>query len=165
MREFRALLDKYNSTKHTFRRENLSNGDLYNERQRRAEELLEIMTGYKTIPANRHGPSCLDGFLESEGEFKAGYEVKTRSDSFVKLESYGSFILTKKKVDNCVSVCSLLKIPFIAICYSVPDDAIKCWFVSDDRGRFPGVFNQSTKFLNKIWEDVYHFPFNSTIEL
>lgn len=162
MNRFQHRLDDLNQTRFLFQTENELNGDRYNEKQRRAEELFKEITGYRTVPANAHGPSCLDGFLVFNGQFKAGYEVKTRNDPFAKLESYGSFILTKKKVENCISVCSLLCIPFITICYSIPDDKIKFWFVSNDRGTLCSNFNQSKKYLNKTWEDVYHFPFNQS---
>lgn len=162
MNDFRVILEKLNRSRFLFQRENELNGDLYNKKQRRAEELFEEITGYRTVPANAHGPSCLDGFLVFNQEFKAGYEIKTRNDTFSKLESYGSFILTKKKVENCISVCSLLCIPFIAICYSIPDDKIKFWFVANDRGILCSNFNQSKKYLNNMWEDVYHFPFNQS---
>lgn len=159
---FETNLNRLNQSQFKFQAENQLNNDLYNEKQRRAEELFIITTGFRTIPANAHGPSCLDGFLVNNGQFKAGYEVKTRNDSISRLESYGSFILTKKKVENCIAVCSLLYIPFIAICYSIPDDAIRYWFVSNDRGVLTHNFRQEKKFLNKIQEDVFHFPFNQS---
>ena len=164
MSEFGPILDKLSGTRFKFQTENQSNNDLYNEKQRRAEQLFELSTGYKTVPANAHGPSRLDGFVVKEKQFRAGYEIKCRTNTFEQLMKYGSFILTKDKVDSCMLVCSTLCIPFIAICYSIPDDEIRYWFVSNDRGFF---YNQykivDTKLLGKP-ETVYQFPFNQSFQ-
>lgn len=156
---FSNWVDRYSSTKKLFERENLENGDRYNHTQKRAEELLEQYSGFKTIPANRHGPSCLDGFLEHDGHFKVGYEVKSRNISFAQMKKFGSFVLPKVKYENCSTVCKLLKIPFIAVCYSIPDDQIRYWFLSDDRGNMVYQYKFQEEFrMNGINVPVYHLP-------
>lgn len=160
MNQFEILIDGLSETRFKYKNLNQENNDLFNEKQRRAEQLFEIQTGFKTVPANAHGPSRLDGFIVKEKQFRAGYEVKCRTGTFEQLMKYGSFILTKDKVDSCMVVCQNLCIPFIAICYSIPDDAIKSWFVSNDRGFFHHQYKIVNTYLAGKPETVYQFPFN-----
>jgi hypothetical protein len=159
MRDFKSELNQISSLRFKYQNENFQSGDLYNSTQRRAEEIFRKITGFRTIPANAHGPSCLDGFLVNNGQLRAGYEIKCRNSTFVELEKFGDFLLTQDKVSRCTETCKNLCIPFIAICYSIPDDDIRFWLVSNDYGRSVQIWKYSENFSygGKI-VNVYHFP-------
>lgn len=163
MNNFEQELDRLSHTRFKYRNENLDDGNRYNETQRRAEELFRIETGFKTIPANLHGPSCLDGFLVHEGQFRAGYEIKSRNYTFKELERLGDFLLTQDKVVRCIETCKNLCIPFITICYSIPDDKIRFWFVSNDKGKTTRHWKFNEKFsYGGVITNAYNFPHNQS---
>lgn len=130
----------------------------YVETQRKAEEHLANMSNLYIVKAHEHGPSCLDGFLSNGSEFKCGYEIKTRNTTFSQMQEWGSFMISKSKIDTCAQVCGHLVIPFIVVFYSIPEDFIKVWFITDDNGFLQDRFEMTQKTIKGRVVTFYLLP-------
>ena len=94
----------------------------------------------KIIETNKDRPALCDGFLVRNGIIMAVFESKCRNATIEDFNKWGSWLVTYKKIDSLAWMSNKLCIPALGFLYSIPDDVILMWHITDSQGNYKFEF-------------------------
>ena len=106
---------------------------------RHEEKMLNyIKEKYKTeiIETPKNKPALCDGFLVKNGIITGVFESKCRNNTIQDFIKWGSWLITYAKIDGLAWMSNKLCVPAFGFLYSIPDDAILMWRITDEEGNF-----------------------------
>ena len=110
---------------------------------RHEEKMLNyIKEKYKTeiIETPKNKPALCDGFLVKNGIITGVFESKCRNATVHDFEKWGSWLVTYEKIDGLAWMSNKLCIPALGFLYSIPDDVILMWHITDGEGNYKFEF-------------------------
>ena len=78
-------------------------------------DYIEECWGVKAMVTDKKIPALCDGFLVKNDVIAAVFECKCRDLSLEELENFGSWLITREKLENCRLISKMLKIPFLGL--------------------------------------------------
>ena len=88
------------------------------------------------IETNKDKPALCNGFTERNGIITGVFESKCRSHTLQDFKNWGSWLVTYEKIDGLAWMSNKLCIPALGFLYSIPDDVILMWHITDSQGNY-----------------------------
>jgi hypothetical protein len=93
------------------------------------------------ITTNKTKPCLCDGFTTRDNIITGLFESKCRNASLEDFKKWGSWLITYKKIDGLAWLSNKLCVPAIGLLYSIPDDTILMWEITNSEGDYLFKFN------------------------
>ena len=88
------------------------------------------------IETDKESPALCDGFMVRNGIITGVFESKCRNATVQDFEKWGSWLVTYEKIDGLAWMSNKLCIPALGFLYSIPDDVILMWQITDREGNY-----------------------------
>ena len=88
------------------------------------------------IETNKDTPALCDGFLVRNGIITGVFESKCRNATVEDFEKWGSWLVTYAKIAGLAWISNKLRIRAFGFLYSIPDDVILMWRITDNEGNY-----------------------------
>ena len=92
------------------------------------------------IETDKDSPALCDGFMVRNGITTGVFESKCRNATLDDFKKWGSWLVTYEKIDGLAGMRSKLCIPALGFLYSIPDDIILMWQITDREGNYKFEF-------------------------
>ena len=92
------------------------------------------------IETDKDSPALCDGFMVRNGVTTGVFESKCRNATVQDFEKWGSWLVTYEKIDGLAWMSNKLYIPALGFLYSIPDDVILMWQITDREGNYKFEF-------------------------
>ena len=92
------------------------------------------------IETDKDSPALCDGFMVRNGIITGVFESKCRNATVEDFEKWGSWLVTYGKIDGLAWIRNKLRIPAFGFLYSIPDDVILMWQITDREGNYKFKF-------------------------
>jgi len=96
--------------------------------------------GVDIVETDKDSPALCDGFMVRNGVTTGVFESKCRNATVQDFEKWGSWLVTYAKIDGLAWMSNKLCIPSIGFLYSIPDDVILMWQITDIEGNYKFQF-------------------------
>jgi len=115
------------------------NTPLGQESLRKEEKMIEYIKkcwDVEIIITNKNKDAACDGFIVRNSEIIALFESKCRDLSYEELETYGSWLITYKKLEKCRILSQYLRVPFLGFLNLNKDNIVLFWKITGDNGKY-----------------------------
>ena len=92
------------------------------------------------IETNKDSPALCDGFMVRNGIITGVFESKCRKATIEDFRKWGSWLITYEKIDGLAWMSNKLCIPALGFLYSIPDDIVLMWHITDREGNYKFEF-------------------------
>ena len=109
-------------------------GKLYIQKEQLVSDQIAQLTRAEAVELGSNATHA-DRLFVRDGKSVCIAEIKTRNMSLLKLQMFGSYLISYHKIDRGVLLSSLLHVPFMLFVYLIESDDIVYWTISDSEGK------------------------------
>lgn len=100
---------------------------------------VERASGYSFLKFADSVPARADGVLYKNGEIVALVEIKVRDTTLKQVEKWGSWLITKEKIDILGDISQHLQLPLIGVLATLQDRKVRVALLTDEDNKLKKI--------------------------
>jgi hypothetical protein len=113
---------------------NSERGQKSKKYENRAYEIIEKNKSGSIIETPKARDAKIDAFFVRDGVILGACETKCRQLTWNELKSFGTWLITNKKIEDGKKISKKLSVKFYGVLYLIPEDNVYIWEITDKNG-------------------------------